>query len=102
MLLPINLILGVLSTPPKAKDTAVRYTLVRLMRLSGQTQCDWMVKQVRLRNLAALLKSSEFENDSLWVASTDPDLLPSSCLWTEANSNISTEAMLVAYAGGVG
>jgi len=49
MLLPINLILGVLSTPPKAKDTAVRYTLVRLMRLSGQTQCDWMVKQVRLR-----------------------------------------------------
>jgi hypothetical protein len=51
MLLPINLILGVLSTPPKAKDTAVRYTLVRLMRLSGQTRCDWMVKQVRLRNL---------------------------------------------------
>ena len=50
MLLPINLILGVLSTPPKAKDTAVRYTLVRLMRLSGQTQCDWMVKQVRLRS----------------------------------------------------
>ena len=48
-ILPINLILGVLSTPPTAKDTVVRYTLVRLMRLSGQTQCDWMVKQVRLR-----------------------------------------------------
>ena len=44
MLLPINLILGVLSTPPKAKDTAVRYTLVSVnaikwsnsMRLDGQ------------------------------------------------------------------
>ncbi len=66
----------------------------------GETPANVAVRKGRL-NLAALLKSSEFENDSLWVTSTDPDLLPSSCLWTEANSNLSTEAMLVAYAGGV-
>ena len=64
----------------------------------GETPANVAVRKGHL-NLAALLKSSEFENDSLWVTSTDPDLLPSSCLWTEANSNLSTEAMLVAYAG---
>ena len=58
-ILPINLILGVLSTPPTAKDTVVRYTLVRLMRLSGQTRCDWMVKQVRLRNFDLPLRPGD-------------------------------------------
>ena len=51
--------LGVFSTPPTAKDTVVRYTLVRLMRLSGQTRCDWMVKQMRLRNFDLPLRPGD-------------------------------------------
>lgn len=38
---------------------------------------------------------------SLWAPPTDPALLPSSCLWTEASERRAQAPMRVAYAGGV-
>jgi uncharacterized protein len=38
---------------------------------------------------------------SLWKPSQDPDLLPSSNLWEEAQERRATESMRVAYGGGV-
>lgn len=66
----------------------------------GETPAN-VAKRKGYMKLASLLESAEFENDSLWKTSVDPDLLPSSCLWVEAKSNISNEAMVIAYGGGV-
>lgn len=60
-----------------------------------------IAEQKGFSTLAALLKRAEFENDSLWITSSDPDLLPSSCLWSEAIEKRSTETMLIAYAADV-
>ena len=92
-ILPINLILGVLSTPPTAKDTVVRYTLVRLMRLSGQTRCDWMVKQMRLRTIPS--KAREGANKQV-ISSQADSLIKISRIWADYFSHQQLES---AYLG---
>ena len=51
--------------------------------------------------LAALLQRALQDRNSLWAPSSDPDLRPSSNAWDEAVKRYSSEAFLVAYAGGV-
>lgn len=51
--------------------------------------------------LGSLLKQAMPERDSLWAPSSDPDLLPGSNQWNEAEERWAAEFMLVAYGGGV-
>ena len=51
--------------------------------------------------LAAVLRRAAAGARSVWSAPTDPDLLPCSCLWGEAVERRASQAMQVAYAGGV-
>lgn len=53
--------------------------------------------------LAALLQRAIVEDQSLWSPPSDPDLLPSSSLWheAEANEQRAPNLILVSYAGGV-
>ena len=51
--------------------------------------------------LAALLRRASHGAESLWTAPKDPNLLPSSNLWSEAAERRASEAMCVAYGGGV-
>lgn len=51
--------------------------------------------------LAGLLQKASEGHDSLWAAPEDTDLLPSSCLWSEAKESRATEMLLVAYGGGL-
>ncbi|MCG7602210.1 hypothetical protein MHM84_20975 [Halomonas sp. McH1-25] len=50
--------------------------------------------------LAALLRRALQDEESLWAASNDPDLRPSSNFWGEAIERQAAGGMLVAYAGG--
>jgi len=51
--------------------------------------------------LASLLQRANQNKESLWLTSTDPDLLPSSNSWGEALERRALEVMMVAYAGGI-
>lgn len=51
--------------------------------------------------LAALLQRATQEDQSLWSPPIDPNLLPSSSLWNEANERRAQNKILVSYAGGV-
>lgn len=51
--------------------------------------------------LAAILRRASDGSESLWSAPEDPNLLPSSNLWNEAEERRASEAMCVAYGGGV-
>ena len=51
--------------------------------------------------LAALLRRASYSAESLWIAPKDPNLLPSSNLWEEATERRTSEAICVAYGGGV-
>lgn len=51
--------------------------------------------------MALLLERSILDERSLWATPSDPDLLPSSNLFREANERRATRLILVAYAGGV-
>ncbi len=50
--------------------------------------------------LASLLDKADQQIESLWLTSTDPDLLPSSNSWSEAIERHAVEVLIVAYAGG--
>lgn len=67
---------------------------------SGKTAADVSQEQ-GYAILASILQRATQEVDSLWVTSTDPDLLPSSSLWEEARECRAKEVMLVIYGGGV-
>lgn len=71
----------------------------RLSR-EGKTSAD-VAEEKGHTALAALLRRAYKHEGSQWVAPADPDLRPSSGCWEEANECRATEAMLVAYAGGV-
>lgn len=66
----------------------------------GQTAVD-VSQEKGHAALAAFLKRALQDEKSLWATSPDPDLRPSSNLWSEAIERLATEGMLVAYAGGV-
>lgn len=51
--------------------------------------------------LAALLRRASLGAESLWTAPKDPNLLPSSNLWTEATERRASAAMCVAYGCGL-
>jgi hypothetical protein len=51
--------------------------------------------------LAALLRKASQGAEALWKAPGEPDLLPSSSLWREAAERRASEAMRVAYGGGI-
>jgi hypothetical protein len=51
--------------------------------------------------LAALLRRASHDAESLWSPPKDPNLLPSSCQWEEAEERRASEAMRIAYGGGV-
>jgi len=71
----------------------------RLSR-EGKTAAD-VAEEKGHNALAALLRRASQDEKSLWVSPSDPDLRPSSGRWDEANEHRATEAMIVAYAGGV-
>ena len=52
-------------------------------------------------DLANLLRRASYDAESLWSAPDDPNWLPSSNLWEEAMERRASEAMCVAYGGGV-
>jgi hypothetical protein len=66
----------------------------------GQRAAD-IAEERKLPALVALLQRAAERNDSLWKAPKDPDLLPSSGLWYEAQERWAAETMRVAYGGGV-
>lgn len=66
----------------------------------GQTAADVALEKGHAA-LAALLGRALQTGDSLWTSPDDPDLLPSSKLWSEATALRAQDALLVAYAGGV-
>lgn len=49
--------------------------------------------------LAVLLRRALQDEGSLWAPSSDPDLRPSSNLWSEASERSTIEPVFVAYAG---
>lgn len=51
--------------------------------------------------VAGLLRQLMPERDSPWAPPLDPDVLPSSCSWSEAQQLIAPEELYVAYGGGV-
>ena len=71
----------------------------RLSR-DGKTAAD-VAQEKGHTALASLLRRAIQEKESLWLTSTDPDVLPSSSLWGEATERRALEVLLVAYAGGV-
>lgn len=51
--------------------------------------------------VASLLQRAEQDNDSPWAAPVDPDVLPSSNLWAEAEERRASSSILIAYGGGL-
>lgn len=51
--------------------------------------------------LSALLRRASYSAESLWSATKDPNLLPSSNLWEEAEERRTLKPFGVAYGGGV-
>lgn len=49
--------------------------------------------------LASWLERATPDPEGFWVPSADPDILPSSCSWSEAVKCRASESMLVSYAG---
>ncbi|MFS2122648.1 ankyrin repeat domain-containing protein [Pseudomonas sp. Pseusp97] len=51
-------------------------------------------------NIVALLRRAHVDEESLWSAPSDPDVLPSSHAWNDATERRAAENLYVAYAGG--
>lgn len=68
---------------------------------AGKTSADVAEEEGHTALAALLRRAFQDEEGSLWGSSSDPDLRPSSCNWDEAIEHQATEAMLVAYGGGV-
>lgn len=66
----------------------------------GQTPAD-VAEEKRNNDLAALLQKACEDDDSSWACPADPDLLPSSRFWDEADERHAIESLFVSYAKGV-
>jgi hypothetical protein len=73
---------------------------VTLLSREKQTAAD-VAEERKHAALAELLRKACHSADSLWSPSKDPSLLPSSSSWDEATERQASEAMRVAYGGGI-
>lgn len=64
----------------------------------GKTAAD-IASERGFGELEARLRHAATGTDSLWAPPRDPDLLPSSCLYSEASPRQASEAVKVAYGG---
>jgi len=73
---------------------------VRTLSNDRQSAED-IAEERKYPELALLLRRAAHGTDSLWNHFNNPSLLPSSCLWEEAAERRASEAMCVAYGGGI-